>query len=223
MLEWIGTNWGVVALALPGIASALWLFFRERSLEKLKANLRRELETELKNHETRLRVNAELALRLHERSADLLREVQNAETQAYERIRDYATAALYRAAHPEHSVDELHTRASECMQKLQAAAWCSPPEAQNVREALSLYIRALNDVNAWVVEPPARADINSRSGEHNEKLLKAKTIMYAALRSWNENLWRVKAETMSLLESTSTSIVSSHAGGAGSKRNDREG
>ena len=63
-----------------------------RWVERMKADIRTEVEENLKAHETRLRLSADLRLRVHDRSWQILREVIGASFEARQEVGNLAVA-----------------------------------------------------------------------------------------------------------------------------------
>lgn len=94
--------------------------------------MRRELETDLKEQEARLRVNGELQLRMNERSWEMLRNVQEAGFRSFEAVRSYVVAAVYSRNGGHSPPGAEYDSALEAIGRLSGLSECSPPQYQGI-------------------------------------------------------------------------------------------
>jgi len=193
--------WPYIAV-VPGAVSLVWNVIQHfqaqghaRSLERLRADLRREIEADLLAHESHLRVRTELELRLHQRSWDLLRETEDAEVVAFEAVRLYAYAA---ACLDEMSKDALlanleqnHDKADLAMRKLTSVLACVPPEYVDVRATAGLLVTCYNGIPDGALKTLDSAAPTNRDWFRatNQSLMVAHAAFRKAIRSWNATLW----------------------------------
>ena len=154
----------------------------------------RDHEKALQVNEAHLRVTAELRLRLHQQSWDLLRELNTAAFNAFEALRTYTLTAVgsqrSSTASPVFGAD--YQSASSAIQKFSGLVQSSPPDKVELRAASSSFSKAFNLINKSLLGGPPMA-------EQFDEIMRIATDGLAATavdtRSWNEELWHQQTIT----------------------------
>jgi hypothetical protein len=164
-------------------------------LEHLKGGIRRDVEESLKTQETRLRVSAELRLRMHDKAWQLLGEILAAAYAAHDAVDDLALLAVAGRTRENESLrDKRHREALSAMAKLQALVAIAAPDEKMLPTLASLK-RGFDATLTLLLddEPPSKARV--------EKMVLIRAMLddgYSdvgtACRRWNEKLWRASEQ-----------------------------
>jgi hypothetical protein len=186
---------GLLALALQLITwFVLWLRRRRAAerIEKMKGEIRREVEENLKAQEGRLRVHGELQLRAQDRSWALLRDIMVGAVDAHQCVLDLAFASW--SNDPEDR-ERKYERANAAMIKLQALAAVAPPEEDMgpMMAALRRGHRATLDIalDGNSLEPKKHAD---RMVAIRADLDAGVASASSVCKRWNAKLWRASMQ-----------------------------
>lgn len=183
---WIGLLWTVV--------NSVRTRDHANSLERLKKDLRREVELELLAEGSRLRVAAEIRLELHSEAWSMLREIQAASFTAYEQTRRYAAHSILFSKNGNASQREERTKAYEsataAISKLSGLCLCAPPKHERLGDAAKQFVSAFNAINAFRAEGVSMSEEEFLSSI-NDKIDDALAVAGNAIAAWNAEIWRL--------------------------------
>lgn len=155
----------------------------------------REHSKALQANEAHLRVRAELQLRLHQQSWDLLREIHSAATTTFETLRTYRISALHAVHLGDKKIPGADYQAAlQAVQRFSGLAHVAPPDRELLRDAASGFTKAFNVTNESVYAKSSRTaeeDLN----QFNEIARKALADAALGTKEWNEELWQQQTIT----------------------------
>jgi hypothetical protein len=185
-------DWKTIVLGLTALSALVqWIVtfkFRRQDqtwVETMKGEIRRDVEENLKTHESRLRMQADLRLRMHDRSWGLLRDFLAASWKMHGVLRDLAVNAGGGTGFGP-GLDE----ATESMIVLAAMATTLPPESLDMKAPLDDFRLCINRCVALVTSETIRGpDRGLAVKAITDDAASAMARIQQNAREWNKSLW----------------------------------
>ena len=192
--NWMDWNWKII-IGAPGLLALLghaWAWLNRRRdagwREKLKGEVRQEVEQKLKEHEVRLQTGAELRLRKEAREWQLMQDLTGASWDAHRVVLDYAITV---ARHPGSAeAGKGYARANEALTKLFQLSATVPPQHE-ATAAVTLFAEAFNSANAFALPAsPERPAVGGALVAIRRALDDGLREMHEIVARWNGSLWK---------------------------------
>jgi hypothetical protein len=193
-------DWKTLILALTFLSGVVhWVvtfWFRRDDqtwVETMKGEIRRDVEENLKTHESRLRMQADLKLRQDERSWGLLKDFVAAAWKLHDRLWAFSIAAVQPMNAGKVPSAQQHEQANEALITLVSLCATLPPESGKTSELVAEFQAALKACTklAMTMESElggtARGNAGIAAKEMADRaVLKANNLA----KQWNAALWK---------------------------------